>query len=107
MYFLGQMYVAASRAKTLEGLVIRNFSADKVIVDERVVLFYENLEKHQAFGDLPHGAPLIVLDLNGLLLDKKTSTGRPYLRDFLNFALDNFHVVVWSSAMKKTVDRTI
>lgn len=37
----GQAYVALSRIKTLEGLYLRNFSSQKVMVDEEVVKFYE------------------------------------------------------------------
>ena len=41
----GQAYVAMSRVKTLEGLYLRNFSKDKVMVDSRVAEFYSNLEE--------------------------------------------------------------
>ena len=41
----GQAYVAMSRVKTLEGLYLRNFTPDKVMVDEKVANFYENLEE--------------------------------------------------------------
>ena len=41
----GQAYVAMSRVKTLDGLYLRNFTKDKVMVDERVAEFYSNLEE--------------------------------------------------------------
>ena len=41
----GQAYVAMSRVKTLDGLYLKNFSKDKVMVDERVAEFYSNLEE--------------------------------------------------------------
>ena len=41
----GQAYVAMSRVKTLEGLFIKNFEPEKVLVDSRVAEFYENLEE--------------------------------------------------------------
>ena len=40
----GQAYVAISRVKTLEGLFLKSFSPDKVLVDEKVANFYEKLE---------------------------------------------------------------
>ena len=41
----GQAYVAMSRVKTLNGLYLKNFSKDKVMVDERVAEFYSNLKE--------------------------------------------------------------
>lgn len=41
----GQAYVAMSRVKTLDGLYLRNFSKDKVMVDEKVAEFYSKLEE--------------------------------------------------------------
>ncbi len=40
----GQVYVALSRIRTLEGLYLHNFSADKVMTDEKVVEFYKTLK---------------------------------------------------------------
>lgn len=48
----GQVYVAMSRVKTLEGLYLRNFEPEKVRVDSRVAKFYENLEE-APFIELP------------------------------------------------------
>ena len=39
----GQAYVAMSRVKTLDGLFIKSFTPQKVMVDEHVAKFYENL----------------------------------------------------------------
>ena len=41
----GQAYVAMSRVKTLNGLYLKSFSPDKVMVDEKVAEFYQNLEE--------------------------------------------------------------
>ena len=41
----GQAYVAMSRVKTLDGLYLKNFSKDKVMVDEHVAEFYSTLEE--------------------------------------------------------------
>jgi hypothetical protein len=40
----GQAYVALSRIKTLEGLYLHNFTPSKVMVDEKVVDFYNSLD---------------------------------------------------------------
>ena len=44
----GQAYVAMSRVKTLDGLFIKNFEPEKVLVDSRVAKFYENLEETES-----------------------------------------------------------
>lgn len=41
----GQAYVAMSRVKTLEGLYLKNFEPQKVLVDSRVADFYENIKE--------------------------------------------------------------
>jgi len=41
----GQAYVAMSRVKTLNGLYLKNFSKDKVMVDDHVAEFYSNLKE--------------------------------------------------------------
>lgn len=41
----GQAYVAMSRVKTLGGLFIKAFEPEKVMVDEHVAEFYENLKE--------------------------------------------------------------
>ncbi|CAJ0843310.1 8504_t:CDS:2, partial [Entrophospora sp. SA101] len=40
----GQTYVALSRAKSMKSLEVLNFSRDKVMVDEKVKRFYDNLQ---------------------------------------------------------------
>ena len=54
----GQAYVAMSRVKTLDGLYLKNFSKDKVMVDERVADFYSHLEEA---GEV---TPMAQLELN-------------------------------------------
>ena len=50
---------------------------------------------------------LLVLDLNGTLLDRKRKTTicrlRPHLKDFVKYCLDQHSVVVWSSAKPENV----
>ena len=41
----GQAYVAMSRVRTLDGLYIKDFSKEKVMVDSKVADFYSNLEE--------------------------------------------------------------
>jgi hypothetical protein len=41
----GQAYVAMSRVKTLDGLYLRGFSPEKVMVEEKVSEFYSKLEE--------------------------------------------------------------
>ncbi len=41
----GQAYVAMSRVKTISGLYLKSFTADKVMVDERVSDFYNELKE--------------------------------------------------------------
>lgn len=41
----GQSYVAMSRVKTLEGLYLKNFEPEKVLVDNHVAEFYENIKE--------------------------------------------------------------
>lgn len=41
----GQLYVALSRIRTLNGLYLHNFNPQKVMVDEKVVDFYNQLTK--------------------------------------------------------------
>ncbi|WJX80797.1 hypothetical protein P8452_63750 [Trifolium repens] len=64
---------------------------------------------------------LLVLDLNGLLADivspypkhvkpdaivaRKAIFKRPFYHEFLNFCFERFEVAVWSSRLKKNVDR--
>ena len=57
----GQAYVAMSRVKTLDGLYLKNFSKDKVMVDERVAEFYSALEET---SDIPAIAQM-ELNLDG------------------------------------------
>jgi ATP-dependent DNA helicase PIF1 len=40
----GQLYVMLSRASSSEGLIIINFDADGIMVDEKVIEFYEKLQ---------------------------------------------------------------
>jgi ATP-dependent DNA helicase PIF1 len=41
----GQLYVMLSRASSMEGLIIRNFDFKSIMVDHRVIKFYEDLKK--------------------------------------------------------------
>ncbi len=41
----GQAYVAMSRVKSLEGLYLKNFEPQKVLVDSHVAEFYQNIEE--------------------------------------------------------------
>ncbi|KAJ1974035.1 hypothetical protein H4R34_004871 [Dimargaris verticillata] len=54
---------------------------------------------------------LVVLDLNGTLLHRSSSgsegRARPYLPDFLEFLVNTFHVMVWSSAQAQNVMRMV
>ncbi|CAJ1833861.1 unnamed protein product, partial [Sphenostylis stenocarpa] len=65
---------------------------------------------------------LIVLDLNGLLVDivpppkhrkadatigRKALFKRPFYLDFLNFCFEKFEVAVWSSRTRKNIDTVI
>ncbi|CAI8591949.1 unnamed protein product [Vicia faba] len=66
---------------------------------------------------------LLVLDINGLLADivspppknvkqdttisRKAVFKRPYYLEFLNFCFERFDVAVWSSRLKKYVDRVV
>lgn len=40
----GQCYVALSRARTLDGLYLRNFSKSKIMTDNRIKDFYKNIK---------------------------------------------------------------
>lgn len=44
----GQVYVAMSRVKSLSGLYLKHFDPAKVLTDEKVANFYENLEDSPA-----------------------------------------------------------
>ncbi|KAJ2751831.1 hypothetical protein IWQ56_006822, partial [Coemansia nantahalensis] len=57
---------------------------------------------------------LIVLDLNGTVLHRASKNKgvrkgypRPHLGEFLRFALDNFAVMVWSSAQPATIEEML
>jgi len=56
----------------------------------------------------PHNL-LLVLDLNGTLVYRKTPsiyfTPRPFLSDFLDYCMANHSVLIWSSARPKNVKR--
>jgi len=42
----GQAYVALSRIKTIEGLYLKSFNPNKVVVNEQVINFYESLKRN-------------------------------------------------------------
>ncbi|CAN1353990.1 Uncharacterized FCP1 homology domain-containing protein C1271.03c [Linum perenne] len=68
----------------------------------------------------PHSKKLLILDLNGLLVDVvslppkdhkpdkrvgiKSFFARPFYLDFLKFCFERFEVAVWSSRTKKNID---
>lgn len=43
----GQSYVALSRTRTLKGLHLKSFSANKVLTDDKVIDFYNKIEEKQ------------------------------------------------------------
>jgi ATP-dependent DNA helicase PIF1 len=43
IFTTGQLYVALSRASSMEGLIVKNFESDSIMVDEKVVEFYGSL----------------------------------------------------------------
>lgn len=50
----GQLYVALSRVRTIQGLhLIEPLDWDSLVVDERVIEFYEDLEEefHEMVGE--------------------------------------------------------
>jgi len=44
IFTTGQLYVALSRASSMDGLIVRNFDPDAIMVDDKVTEFYETLE---------------------------------------------------------------
>ncbi|KAF2280383.1 HAD-like protein [Westerdykella ornata] len=56
---------------------------------------------------------LIVLDLNGTLIHRPSRNrptymiARPFLKPFLQYLFENFHVMVWSSAMPTNVNKIV
>ena len=45
IFTTGQLYVALSRAATMEGLIVKNFNPDSIMVDQKVLEFYSKLEE--------------------------------------------------------------
>ncbi|PVV04721.1 hypothetical protein BB560_000767 [Smittium megazygosporum] len=55
-------------------------------------------------------AILLVLDLNGTLLDRRKNKSiipRPGLDDFLSFIFENFAVMIWSSSREENVNKMV
>lgn len=52
---------------------------------------------------------LLILDLNGVLVSRGRGVciHRPYAKEFLRFAFDNFAVGVWTSGLRRTCDPII
>ena len=50
---------------------------------------------------------LLVLDLNGVLIDKDSWTPRPHLDAFLEFVFAYFDVMVWSSGIPQNVAKML
>ena len=44
----GQTYVALSRVKSLDGLYLTSFDANKIRINKKVKVFYEELTKYQS-----------------------------------------------------------
>jgi hypothetical protein len=69
-------------------------------------LFRSTVESRPEEPPLPK---LLVIDLNGTLLFRRRSKGsfkvRPSAKIFLNFVLENFKVMIWSSAEPSNVQR--
>lgn len=59
--------------------------------------------------DLVKKAFLLILDLNGVLVARGRGVciHRPYTKEFLDFAFDNFAVGVWTSGLRRSCDPII
>lgn len=68
----GQAYVALSRARTLEGLYLKNFKPKKIFANKEIVAFYDNLEAMEIMNK-PEKEPCII-----------TSTPQSYIFDLDN-----------------------
>ena len=52
IFAYGQAYVALSRTRTLDGLVIQGFDHNKIAANKEVIEFYKNLENENIGGNL-------------------------------------------------------
>ena len=71
--------------------------------------YLELAQKEPVTTSLPQ-VQLVILDLNGTMVNRDSSkrvTRRPHLDAFVRFLLQNFRVMVWSSAQRRTVDKLI
>ncbi|XP_065875566.1 uncharacterized protein [Euphorbia lathyris] len=50
---------------------------------------------------------LLILDLNGVLICSRTGLHRPHITPFMKFCFDNFTVAIWSSKMRKNIDKIL
>lgn len=78
----GQAYVAMSRVKTLEGLYLKNFEPQKVLVDSRVAGFYENIKEVKDVK--PDFNALVNFDVEDEIERKSAEEARKIILDCVN-----------------------
>ena len=91
----GQAYVAMSRVKTLDGLYLRNFSKDKVMVDEKVAEFYSKLE------EVKDVQPIAQLELNLIEDDEKPKISDEEAKEIIKKCVSEFSGLYGKSGITK------